>query len=247
MSSKAFLAALVFALTLRAVGVAQPRPSFEVASVRPSDGSELDGSWSPPGTGKFTAHNLSLQWLIVLAYGVDANQIANKPSWLGATHFDVTAKPAGNIALSREELRPLLQSLLQERFHLVTHTETRQMPGYALMVAKDGPKLEPTKGAKFPGYRLSVTDKQLNGLDWSMPYLAGMLQHPAGRPVVDKTGLSGGYDIRLDFASNTSTADDGLPSIFTAIQKTLGLKLEPQNVPVEFLVIDHVDRTPTEN
>lgn len=246
MSSKTFLAALVFALTLRTVGVAQSRPSFEVASVRPSDGSELDGSWSPPGTGKFTAHNLSLQWLIVLAYGIDANQIANKPTWLGATHFDVAAKPAGNIALSREELRPLLQSLLQERFHLVTHTETRQMPGYALMVAKDGPKLEPTKGSKFPGYRVSVTDKQLNGLNWSMPYLATMLQHAAGRPVADKTGLSGSYDIKLDFSSNTS-ADDGLPSIFTAIQKTLGLKLEPQNIPVEFLVIDHVDRTPTEN
>jgi uncharacterized protein (TIGR03435 family) len=247
MSSKTFLVAFVFALTLRTAGAAQSRPSFEVASVRPSEGSELDGSWSPPGTGKFTAHGLSLQWLIVLAYGIDANQIFNKPTWLDTAHFDVVAKPSGNIALSREELRPLLQSLLQERFHLVTHTETRQMPGYALMVAKEGPKLEPTKGSKFPGYRVSVTDKQLNGLNWSMPYLATMLQHPAGRPVVDKTGISGSYDIKLDFASNVSTTDDGLPSVFTAIQKTLGLKLEPQNVPVEFLVIDHVDRSPTEN
>ena len=246
MSSKAFTA-LLLALIVGPVCSAQSRPSFEVASIRESTGSELDGSWSPPGTGKFTAHGLSLQWLIVLAYGIDANQIVNKPTWLDTAHFNVAAKPSGNIALSREELRPLLQSLLQERFHLAAHTETRQMPGYALMVAKEGPKLEPTKGSKFPGYRVSVTDKQLNGLNWSMPYLATMLQHPAGRPVVDKTGISGSYDIKLDFASNVSTTDDGLPSIFTAIQKTLGLKLEPQNVPVEFLVIDHVDRTPTEN
>ena len=79
-----------------------------------------------------------------------------------------------------------------------------------------------------------------------MPFLAGMLQQPAGRPVMDKTGLTGSYDIKLDFSPDPST-DDSLPSIFTALQDTLGLKLEPQKIPVEVLVIDTVNRTPTEN
>jgi len=225
---------------------AQSRPTFEVASVRPSTDDTNDGYWSPPGTGKFTAHNLSLTRLIILAYGVDPDQIANKPSWFDSAHFDVTAKPSGNVSLTREELKPMLQSLLQDRFHLATHTQTKLMPGYVLTVARGGPKLQTTKGARFPGYRLNVTDTELNGLDWSMPFLASMLQHPAGRPVVDETGLSGSYDIKLDFSSDSS-ADNSLPSIFTALQDTLGLKLKPEKIPVSVLVIDHADRIPTAN
>ena len=225
---------------------AQSRPSFEVASIRPSNAPANEGNWSPPNAGKFNAHNLTLERLMMFAYGIDANQIVNKPPWLEADRFDVAAKPSGGIALSREELKPLLQSLLQERFGLVTHTETRLMPGYAIVIAKGGPRLQPTKGDNFPGFRVNVTDTELNGLNWSMPYLATMLQHPAGRPVQDKTGLGGSYDLKLDFSLDPST-DSALPSIFTALQETLGLKLEPAKIPVEVLVIDHANRTPTEN
>ena len=240
------LIALLFALVTPTLCIGQSRPSFEVASIRPSNAPVNEGNWSIPGTGRFNAHNLTLARLIALAYGVDDNQIANKPPWLELDRFDIAAKPFGNIPLSREELKPLLQSLLEERFHLAIHTETRLMPGYILTVAKGGPKLQPTKGSKFPGFRVNVNDKELNGLNWSMPYLATMLQHPAGRPVLDKTGLSGSYDLKLDFSPDPS-ADSVLPSIFTALQETLGLKLEPQKIPVEVLVIDHADRTPAEN
>ena len=240
------LTALLFALIAAPLCKAQSQPSFEVATIRPSNSDPNEGSWSLPGIGKFSAHNLTLARLMMLAYGVDDNQIANKPSWLESDRFDVAAKPSGDIALSREELKPRLQALLQERFHLATHTEIRPMLGYALTVAKGGPRLQPTKGSRFPGYRLNVSKSELNGLNWSMRFLATMLQQPAGRPVVDKTGLSGSYDIKIDFSPESST-DNSLPSIFTAIQETLGLKLEPQNIPVEFLVIDHTDRTPTEN
>lgn len=244
-SRKPFLA-LLLVLLAASPALAQAHPSFEVASVRPSNAPANEGNWSPPGTGKFNAHNLTLARLMMLAYGIDANQIANKPAWLESDRFDIAAKPSGGIALSREELKPLLQTLLEERFGLATHTETRLMPGYVLIVAKGGPKLQPTRGSKFPGFRLNVTDTELNGLNWSMPYLATMLQHPAGRPVLDKTGLTGSYDLKLDFSPDPST-DSALPSIFTALQETLGLKLEPQKIPVQVLVIDRANRTPTEN
>jgi uncharacterized protein (TIGR03435 family) len=239
------IAAILFAL-LPAPFIFAQQPSFEVATIRQANGNPTFGSWSLPGIGKFTASNLSLAHLIILAYGIDDNQIINKPSWLESDLFDVAAKPADNIALTREELKPRLQSLLKERFHLVAHTEIRPMPGYALTVAKSGPKLQPTKGAKFPNYRVRVDNTELNGLNWSMPFLAASLQHPAGRPVIDKTALTGSYDIKLDFSPDTAT-DSSLPSIFTALQETLGLKLESQKISVEVLVIDQVDRTPTEN
>lgn len=238
--------ALVLAVTAVKASIAQSGTSFEVATIRPSSGIASDGSWSPPGTGGFTARSLPLARLIMLAYGIEDDQIANKPAWLEADLFDVAAKPSGNISLSREELKPLLQSLLRERFHLVIHTETRPMPGYALIVAKGGPRLRPTRGAAFPNFRVNVNDSEIDGLNWSMRFLATQLQRPAGRPVADATGLEGGYDIKLSFSSEVPT-DSSLPSIFTALKETLGLKLEPRKIPVQVLVIDHADRTPTEN
>ncbi len=225
---------------------AQSAPAFEVASVRASHADSEDGYWSVPNTGSFSAHNLSLERLIMLAYGIDANQIDNKPAWLGIDRFDISAKPETGIALDREQLKPRLRALLQERFHLATHLETRPVSGYALVVAKTGSRLQPTKGSPFPDYRLSVNDKQLHGLNWSTAFLAAQLQHPAGRPVVDRTGLSGRYDVAIDFSPDAS-AEDSQPSLFAALQQTLGLKLEAQKVPVEVLIIDHVDRTPAEN
>jgi uncharacterized protein (TIGR03435 family) len=93
---------------------------------------------------------------------------------------------------------------------------------------------------------VNVGPGKLEGINWSMPYLATMLTHPAGLPVVDKTGIAGSYDIKLDFAPDLET-DSSLPSVFRALQDTLGLKLLAQQVPVETLVIDHVERAPTEN
>lgn len=245
MFRKLFITLLIAVVPVPFCG-AQSKPSFEVATIRSSNAPPTEGYWSPPGTGKFIAHNLSLALLIHLAFGTDNRQIVNKPSWLESDRFDITAKPSEGVALSRDELKPRLQSLLQQRFHLVTQTESRPVPGYALTIVKGGPKLQPTKGSPFPNFRVNVNDSELNGLNWTMPFLATMLQQPAGRPVVDKTGLDGSYDIKVDFSSDTST-DTSLPSIFTALRETLGLKLEPQSVPAEFLVIDNVDRIPTEN
>jgi uncharacterized protein (TIGR03435 family) len=202
--------------------------------------------WSLPGVGRFTANSVSLDFLIQMAFGVDGNQITGKPGWLDSDFFDVVAKPEAGVSLTREELRPRLQSLLQQRFHLATHYETKMMRGYALVVAKGGPKLKPTTGERFPGFRVHVGPGRIEGINWSMPYLASMLQRPAGLPVVDETGVAGSYDIKLEFAPDIEEVSI-LPSLFTALREVLGLELKAQKVPVQVLVIDHVDRVPTDN
>jgi uncharacterized protein (TIGR03435 family) len=227
--------------------VVAPHSSFEVATIRQTaPGCEDEAFWSPPGVGKFNAKCVSLVFLIQTAYGVDNNQISGKPNWLESEHYDVAAKPEVGIALTREQLKPMLQDLLQQRFHLQIHRETKMVRGYALVVAKSELKLKPTKGDQWPGFRVNVGPGKLEGINWSMPYLAAMLTHPAGLPVVDKTGIAGSYDIKLDFAPDLGT-DSSLPSLFSALQDTLGLKLQAQQIPVNMLVIDHVERVPTEN
>jgi len=225
---------------------AQTQSAFDVAVVRVAHGNPKEGHWSPPGSGRFFAHDVTLARLLILAYGVNEEQIANRPSWLDTDLFEVDARPSAGIALNREELKPMLQALLAERFHLAVHTEQRPVPGYALIVASRGARLHPTKGAPFPGFRTHTDNGMLSGMDWSMPFLASVLQKVSGRPVVDQTGIAGGYDVQLEFAPDLST-ESTLPSLFTALEETLGLKLKPEKIPIEFVVIDHVDRAPIEN
>jgi uncharacterized protein (TIGR03435 family) len=219
------------------------KQAFEVASVRLAAPGGTS-SFSAPGAAHFTATNISLTVLISMAYGLEGDyQFAGKPTWLDSQTYDVLAKPEGDQPLSYEEFKPLLQQLLQQRFHLAVHRETRDLPGYALVVAKGGPKLQPGSGATGQIYILT---NGIRGQAVSLHLFSSLLSRPTGRPVADQTGIQGNYDIKLEYAPNTA-ADSDLPSIFTALQEQLGLKLESQKVPVEMLVIDHVDRVPTEN
>jgi len=135
-----------------AAAQAQQPPAFEVASVKPAppDADPNNGYWSLPGIGRFTAHHLSLAHLIGLAYDIDVSQIDHAPSWLDVNLYDVEAKPEAGVKLSREELRPRLQALLQQRFRLVAHLGTNLVQGYALTVGKGGQHLTPTTGGAFP-------------------------------------------------------------------------------------------------
>ncbi len=108
MFRKLFITLLIAVVPVPFCG-AQSKPSFEVATIRSSNAPPTEGYWSPPGTGKFIAHNLSLALLIHLAFGTDNRQIVNKPSWLESDRFDITAKPSEGVALSRDELKPRLQ------------------------------------------------------------------------------------------------------------------------------------------
>jgi uncharacterized protein (TIGR03435 family) len=224
-----------------------PHPTFEVASVRPAppQADPNTGSWSPPGRGRFTATHVSLALLLHLAYGIDDSQIDNKPDWLETNLYDILAKPEDGIQLTREELKPRLQNLLQQRFHLVAHTDTHLSRGYALVIAKDGAHLTPTKGDHFPGFRINVSPGQIHGANWSMPQLAKYLIPAAGFPVVDQTGITGSYDdISFSYAPNPE-ADNTLPALDVALKQATGLLLKPQKVPVETLVIDSINKVPT--
>jgi uncharacterized protein (TIGR03435 family) len=241
------LCALLFP-SIRAATAQTPHPTFEVASVKPAppQADPNTGSWSPPGRGRFTADHVSLALLLHLAYGIDDSQIANKPDWLETNLYDIVAKPEDGISLTRDELKPRLQDLLQQRFHLVAHIETRTSRGYALIIAKGGPHITPTEADHFPGFRINVSSGQMRGANWSLPQLAQYLTSAAGFPVVDQTGLTGSYDIAFSYEPNPD-ADSTLPPLNAALKQATGLLLKPQKIPVETLVIDSVDKTPTAN
>ncbi len=232
-------------------GVAAQAQKFEVASVRiMQDREKLPMAQqmfylSPPGAAQFTVRNVSLDFLIGFAFkiGGSTHPITGKPAWMDSTYYEVTAKPEGDVGLSYDELKPMVQELLLERFHLAYHTETMRTKGYALVVAKGGPKLAPTKGAAQHAY---IMTGRLDAANVPMSIVAELLAHALGQAVVDETALKGNYDMRLDYAPMDAT-DSELPSIFTAVEEQFGLKLVSQTVPVETFVIDHVDRVPTEN
>jgi uncharacterized protein (TIGR03435 family) len=144
-------------------------------------------------------------------------------------------------------MQPLFQNLLKERLHLAAHIERRIVPGYALVIAKGGSKLKPNTGAPYTGMGMGFEYKFQNV---SAEYLASLIDSTVNQPVVDKTGLPGMYDFDLKFNRDDHPEDPPHPdygSIFSAVQEQLGLKLEKQQVPVDYLVIDHVERVPTAN
>ena len=219
-------------------------PTFEVASVR-ALAPEASGltSISPPEAARFMASNVPLPILIAMAYGVDSNRISGQPGWMETQRYDVNAKAEGDRGLTYAELRPMLKGLLEQRLKLAVHHEQKDAQGYALLVAKGGPKLQKAAGNSEKRY---ILPGGLLGENVPVAWLAGVLAGPAGRPVADRTGIEGNYDIKLDFARDP-VADTSRPSVFTALQEQLGLKLETQRVPVDSIVIDHVERIPTEN
>jgi uncharacterized protein (TIGR03435 family) len=218
-----------------------PPEKFEVASIKliPADRARCCFSMSPLG-GTFAARNISMSVLVEMAYGVDDTQISGMDR-LGDELYDVSAKPENGVVLTQTRLQPMLRALLAERFTLVTHRETKDIAGYALTTAKGGPKLKPGDAAAgqtmiLPG-RLVAPNITIDGV-------ISLLAHPLGKPVVDKTNLPGSFKIDLKFAAIGDTTQ---PSIFTAVEEQLGLKLESQKIPFEVLVIDHCGHIPTEN
>lgn len=249
---KPFIAQLLLVLSVTLSGAQTSSPVFEVASVKPAppDADPKAGSWSIPGTGSFTATHLPLIRLIMLAYDVDSSQVANKPDWFDTNLYDVSAKPEDGVRLTREALRPRLRALLQQRFHLVTHTEMRPTSGYALVIAKGGPHLATTKGDYFPGFRTNVSPGHMSGFNWSMPVFAKYLTPAAGFPVADQTGLKESYDISFDYApdsENTMSTQSTLLPLQDAVRQATGLLLKPQKVEVETIVIDSVGPLENEN
>jgi uncharacterized protein (TIGR03435 family) len=214
-----------------------------------------------PG-GRFEAVNAPLKSLVLAAYHLQGFQLVNAPDWIGTARFDVTAKAEKDITYN--EARPMLQALLAERFGLVAHTETRDLPIYALVVAradgKLGPQLtkaevdctEPTSKSSVPlpipcgiGINMPSTGATMRIGSTPISSLAPALSMLVDRTVVDRTALTGPFNGTLNW-SETQSPDAAGASIFTALQEQLGLKLESSRGPVEVVVIDHVEH-PTEN
>lgn len=241
---------LLWALTL-ALG-AQP-PSFDVASIKPNR-SGGGGSAIRGASGQITMDNVSLSKVTLWAYGIpdDREYALVGPEWLSTERFNIQAKfPADS---SPQLVRQMTQTLLAERFKLALHRETRQMPVYALVVAKRGPKLHAAEDGQP---RTSSRPGRLDATKITMQKLADLLARLIGREVVDETGLKGVFDFTLEWSPDETQKlaqpDAGPaggtsgPSLFTALQEQLGLKLEGRKGPVQVLVVDHIEKAPTEN
>jgi uncharacterized protein (TIGR03435 family) len=242
MKSIALCLILPAALLAQAQIPVADRPAFEVASVKPhpsTPGPFRSSSSFEPGGISFT--NVNLKGCIRAAYGVQSNRILGGPEWIASERYDIVAKAAS--AVPKARLMLMLQTLLEDRFQLRLHRETKELPIYALVAGKNGPKIHPGKedGETEIGGAAHLIDSR----GMTMKALAGVLSRlteEVDRPVFDMTGLTGVFDVTLDFeAEDKSAADaDSGQSIFTALQEQLGLKLEPRRGPVETLVIDQV-------
>jgi uncharacterized protein (TIGR03435 family) len=225
-----------------AAGLAQSgRTSFEVAALK-FHPEPITLSADPVTRGsRVTATAVTLVDLITSAYGVRYDQITGGPAWSKSDHYDLSAKAEGEAPLTAAESRQMLQGLLAERFQLVVRRETREVPVYALVVAKGGSKLHEVKPDSVPGDGVWLRGRKTSSKGWEPWMIAGTLASlpDVGRPVLDKTGLKGLFEFRLDFSAG---ANDDRPNIFSAIQDQLGLKLEASKGPVEFVVIDHLEK-----
>ncbi len=239
------------------ITVAQDAKEFEVASIKPAEpGGHNVQIQIAPG-GRFVAKNMTVRLLIQQAYGVKDFQISGGPGWMGTERFDINAQ--GPEARTPEQLKPMLQALLADRFKLQIHRDTKELPMYSLVAGKNGSKLKESE-ASSPGPRIRMGRGLIEGQGMSMTILANQLGQQLGRSVTDKTGLTGKYDIKFEWtpdetqgggpreigAESAAPVDASGPTIYTALQEQLGLKLESQKGPVEILLIDRIEK-PTEN
>jgi len=235
-------------------------PAFEAASVKPHQDTGRRDRTRNIEPGKITAVDFTLGELIGAAYGVKRYQISG-PDWIvnvsSSTTYDIVATAGKEVPV--EETMRMLRPLLAERFHLAIHRETRELPLFALLVAKGGPKFkEPGDG----GERRMEPDSDggLSFKNYSMNDLAGWLTGlpPMELPVIDHTGLAGSFSFHANLFGLAKGADpgdlkrsmvgpDAVDTLRATLPQELGLKLEEQKAPVEMLVIDHADKVPTAN
>ena len=252
---------------------------FEVASVKPNTAVDAGGSISGPTPGRYTITNVPLRFIILDAYQLRDHQLIDAPDWTFSSAYDISAKYPEGSSPTPQEIRVMMQSLLTDRFGLKIRRERRELPSYDLVFARNdkalGPQLtrsdvdcekwladkKPQLGAGGPspvmpaGLRpacmLLATRTYMSGGTRTIAQLAVALQSMARRPVIDRTGLMGTFniDLRWDGAetgAKPETVSVDATSIFTAVQEQLGLKLEPGRSPFDVVVIESVER-PTPN
>ena len=224
---------------------------FEAASIKPANASRT-GSGINVAAARIRMINSSLKFCIEVAWNVKDFQVSGGSGWTSTELFDIDAVAAK--PFEKGEYRKMLQSLLTERFALAIHHETQEKPGYALVVARNGPKLPPP--VDDPGILFSRSptgDVTLTAKGASLSQLASALSSNLGQTVIDSTGLEGRFDVSMQWTPDRplrSKSGEPIPpppdavpgpSIFTAIQEKLGLKLESRRVPVDVIVIDSAE------
>jgi uncharacterized protein (TIGR03435 family) len=233
--------------------------SFEVASIKlsqPVSAERQISGFQTPGGGRLNTSATSLRMLITFAYNVKDFQLSGGPGWANSEMYDIVAKADGNA--TPPQLRLMLQTLLKDRFKLALRHETKDAPIYELVVAKGGSKIqEDTASARA---RLGMTGPgKLIAQKASLAMFAPVLGTLAGRPVVDKTGLASTYTFNLEWTPavgeggltgpggpDVAPPDSSGPSLFTALQEQLGLRLQSAKGPIESLVIEGAEK-PSEN
>jgi uncharacterized protein (TIGR03435 family) len=259
-----------FTLSVGSSGIAQnpaalvaesgPVPSFEVATIKPD--ASPNGGPSGLSHGRFVATDVTIRGLLRFeAFYIPDERIVGGPKWMDSVRFDIEATLDPRDASRFDSLPPsqkremkeaLVQKLLADRFQFKSHWEERELPVYALTVAKSGSKLESAAYMKSSP-QWSLSSGKLQAKNISLSQLADLFTQGAaselGRVVVDRTNLEGTYDLNLTWAVNTGAAASNAPigpSLFTAIQEQLGLKLESSKAPVKVLVVDQLEM-PSEN
>jgi uncharacterized protein (TIGR03435 family) len=221
-----------------------PDPRFEVASIKLTTANSSSSTGLRTGNGRLTVGNETLKRCIMGAFAVGPNQIVGGPEWIAIDRFDISAR-AEEPVNSDAVIMAMLRTLLAERFKLVAHRETREMRAYVLEVAKNGPKLQKADpgSASTQNGRGMIEAKVI-----TMTRFAEVLSRQLDFPVVNETGIDGIFNLTLQWTPESAKPSngDGGPSIFTAIQEQLGLRLTSRKAPVEVVVIDHVEK-PSEN
>ena len=228
----------MFCWRSRCACIAQIPTEFEVASVKPQAPGDTRGSIGP-SPGSFIANGIPLKILIEIAYHVKDYQISGGPEWIGTDHWDVSAKAPAGFIPTGQQMQPMLQALLADRFHLKLHRRNQELPAFALVVGRSGPKLTVSTSADP---RISIGHGIFTGQKIDMAGLADALAMESDRTIVDRTGLAGQFDVTLKWTPDAADSDPAAISLFTAIQEQLGLKLEATKAPVEVLVIDGVQK-----
>jgi len=239
---------------------ADANPSFDVATVKPSDPNNQGKGFGVRGRN-FSTRNTSLVDLIEFAYDVHAKQIVGAPDWVDKDKYDIAAVPDKDGTPSYEQWKGMLQKLLAERFKLTFHKEKRELSVYVLTVGKGGPKNITKSESTAPGFSIPIHPApggiMMSMINATMTNFAvfGLQSGVLDRPVLDQTGLTDKFDFNVTWTPDDSQfgghmkvppSDNPAPNLFTAIQEQLGLKLEAVKAPADVMVIDHVEK-PSEN
>ena len=254
-SFQIFAMALITAAACAQAPSAKPLPAFDVVAIKPNKTLGGGDSTSSNKT-TYVATNVSLKQMLVHAFDMREAQIYGLPGWADSDRWDVNAKisdpdMAQLDAMTREQRRGIARAMLTERFHMTVHTEMRMQPIYELTVVGSGPKFKASAPGEESGTSTGGSDERMNlkATKITLTSLAQSLTPQMDRAVIDKTGLAGEYDLMLLWTSDRAPLplpDDAPPTIFTAIEEQLGLKLVPAKGMAPVLVVDHVER-PAEN